>query len=183
LACALGHNAAAFRRPGARPAATTAARRDLLEIVEDRYGRASTLLTSQLPVSRWHDIVGEPTLADTILDRIVPHAQRIELKGARRRARPPLWTTGTSCNPLDQTATTGNACNRRGKLSVPAGFVGIRGRLRSDQTAGFSRIQRPPHSNGHYDTDARDRTRKVGQTRSLIVSSSYANVCVLHDKV
>src|ERR671910_922735 len=41
-------------------------------------------------------------------------------------------------HPLDQTATTGNACNRRGKLSVPAGFVGIRGPLRSDQMAGFS---------------------------------------------
>ena len=55
--------------------------------------------------------------------------------------------------------------------------------LRSDQMAGFSRIQPRLHWNGHYDTDARDRTRKVGQTRSLIVSSSDANVCVLHDKV
>jgi DNA replication protein DnaC len=66
-------------------------RRDLLEIVEDRYGRASTLLTSQLPVSRWHDVVGEPTLADAILDRIVHHAQRIELKGdsLRKRQRAP----------------------------------------------------------------------------------------------
>ena len=109
---------------------TAGQRRDLLETIEDRYGRASTLLTSQLPVSRWHDVVGEPTLADTILDRIAHDAQRIDLKGARHRAHgPPLWTTGTSCNPLDQTATTGNACNRRGKLSVPAGFIGIRGRL------------------------------------------------------
>jgi hypothetical protein len=108
---------------------TAEQRRDLLEIVEDRCGRASTLLPSQLSISRWHDVVGEPTLADAILDRIVHHAQRIEFKGARRRvsalkghaparARPPLRTTGTSCNPLDQTATTGNACNRRGKLSV-----------------------------------------------------------------
>jgi DNA replication protein DnaC len=80
---------------------TAEQRRDLLEIVEDRCGRASTLLPSQLPISRWHDVVGEPTLADAILDRIVHHAQRIELKGARRRvsapeghaparARPPL---------------------------------------------------------------------------------------------
>jgi DNA replication protein DnaC len=70
---------------------TAEQRRDLLEIVEDRYGRASTLLTSQLPVSRWHDVVGEPTLADAILDRIVHHAQRIELKGdsLRKRQRPP----------------------------------------------------------------------------------------------
>jgi len=54
--------------------------------------------------------------------------------------------------------------------------------LRSDQMAGF-RFSARLHWNGHYDTDARDRTRKVGQTRSLIVSSSDANVCVLHDKV
>lgn len=62
-------------------------RRDLLEIVGDRYGRASTLLTSQLPVSRWHDVVGDPTLADAILDRIVHHAQRIQLKGESLRQR------------------------------------------------------------------------------------------------
>ena len=122
------------------------------------------------------------------------HAQRIEFKGGRRRvsplngmrrrAGPPSLDHGGNCNPLDQTATTGNACNRRGKLSVPAGFVGIRGALRSDQMAGFSRIQRPPfHCIGHYDTDAPDRTRKVGQIRSLIASSSDANLCVLHDKV
>jgi DNA replication protein DnaC len=73
-------------------AMTAEQRRDLLEIVEERYGRASTLLTSQLPVSRWHDVVGEPTLADAILDRIVHHAQRLELKGdsLRKRQRAPL---------------------------------------------------------------------------------------------
>jgi DNA replication protein DnaC len=64
-------------------------RRDLLEIVEDRYGRASTLLTSQLPLSRWHDVVGEPTLADAILDRLVHHAHRIELQGESLRKRRP----------------------------------------------------------------------------------------------
>ena len=44
-------------------------RRDLMEIVEDRYGRGSTLITSQLPIDKWHDVVGEPTFADAILDR------------------------------------------------------------------------------------------------------------------
>jgi TonB-dependent SusC/RagA subfamily outer membrane receptor len=69
-------------------------------------------------------------------------------------------------------------------VAVPAGFVGIRGPFRSDQMAGFSRIQRPPFPRkGHCVTDARDRTRKVGQIRSLIASSSDANPCVLHDKV
>ena len=64
-------------------------RRDLLEIVEDRYGPTSTLLTSQLPVSRWHDVVGEPTLADAILDRLVHNEHRIELEGESLRKRRP----------------------------------------------------------------------------------------------
>jgi DNA replication protein DnaC len=63
-------------------------RRDLLEIVDDRHDRASTLITSQLPVDRWHDMIGDPTLADAILDRLVHNAHRIALTGdsLRRRA-------------------------------------------------------------------------------------------------
>jgi DNA replication protein DnaC len=49
--------------------------------VEDRYGRGATLITSQIPVDRWHDLIGEPTLADAILDRIVHNAHRLQLKG------------------------------------------------------------------------------------------------------
>lgn len=65
-----------------------AARHDLLEILEDRYGRKSTLVTSQLPVDRWHEIIGDPTYADAILDRLVHNAHRIELTGeSMRRAR------------------------------------------------------------------------------------------------
>ena len=56
-------------------------RHDLLEIVEDRYGRGATLITSQIPVDRWHDLIGEPTLADAILDRIVHNAHRLQLSG------------------------------------------------------------------------------------------------------
>ncbi len=56
-------------------------RRDLMEIVEDRYGNGSTLITSQLPVSAWHDVIGEPTFADAILDRLVHNAYRLELEG------------------------------------------------------------------------------------------------------
>jgi DNA replication protein DnaC len=66
-------------------------RRDLLEILEDRYGRRSTLVASQLPVEAWHDAIGDPTLADAILDRLVHNAHRIELRGEsmrRRRATP-----------------------------------------------------------------------------------------------
>ncbi len=53
----------------------------LLEILEDRHGRGSSLLASQLPVAKWHEMIGEPTIADAICDRIVHSAQRIELKG------------------------------------------------------------------------------------------------------
>jgi DNA replication protein DnaC len=62
-------------------------RRDLLDIVEDRYGRGSTLITSQLPVDRWHDVIGDPTLADAILDRLVHNAHRLQLRGESLRRR------------------------------------------------------------------------------------------------
>src|SRR5262249_38679073 len=60
-------------------------RRDLMEMVEDRHGRGSILITSQLPVASWHDVIGEPTLADAILDRIVHNAYRLELDGPSMR--------------------------------------------------------------------------------------------------
>ena len=60
---------------------TASQRRDILEIVEERYGRGSTLVTSQIPVQQWFDVVGEPTLADAILDRLVHNAHKIELQG------------------------------------------------------------------------------------------------------
>ena len=63
-------------------------RRDLMEIVEDRYGRGSLLITSQVPVNRWHEVIGDPTLADAILDRIVHAAYRIDLDGESMRKRP-----------------------------------------------------------------------------------------------
>src|SRR5262249_38519388 len=58
-------------------------RRDLLEIIEDRHGRSSTLIASQLPVKAWHDLIGEPTFADAILDRLVHNAYRLELEEDR----------------------------------------------------------------------------------------------------
>ena len=60
-------------------------RRDLLEIVEDRYEARSIIVTSQLPVDRWYEIIGNPTIADAILDRLVHNAYRIELKGESLR--------------------------------------------------------------------------------------------------
>jgi DNA replication protein DnaC len=66
---------------------TAEQRRDLLEIVEDRYEKGSLLITSQVPVARWHELVGDPTIGDAILDRVVHRAHRIELKGPSLRKR------------------------------------------------------------------------------------------------
>jgi DNA replication protein DnaC len=62
-------------------------KRDLLEIVDDRYDKQSTLITSQLPVEQWHAYLDDPTLADAILDRLVHNAYRINLKGESMRAK------------------------------------------------------------------------------------------------
>jgi DNA replication protein DnaC len=64
---------------------TAPQRRDLLEVLDDRHDRRSTLITSQLPVEHWHKIIGDPTLADAILDRLVHNSYRIELKGESLR--------------------------------------------------------------------------------------------------
>jgi len=63
-------------------------RRDLLEILDDRCERRSTLATSQLPVAHWHEALGDPTLADAILDRLVHRAYKLELRGESLRKRP-----------------------------------------------------------------------------------------------
>jgi DNA replication protein DnaC len=55
------------------------------EILEDRHGRASTIVTSQLPVEHWHEAIGDPTLADAILDRLVHNAHRLKLTGESMR--------------------------------------------------------------------------------------------------
>lgn len=63
------------------------ARMFLLEIIEDRHGRKSTIISSQLPVSKWYEVIGESTVADAILDRMVHTAHRIELKGESLRKK------------------------------------------------------------------------------------------------
>lgn len=70
---------------------TDSHRRDLLEILEDRYGSRSTVVTSQLPVETWHEAIGDATLADAVLDRLVHNAYKLGLKGeSRRKTRAPL---------------------------------------------------------------------------------------------
>lgn len=56
-------------------------RRDFLEIMEDRYDLKSTILTSQIPVNKWHDLIGDSTIADAILDRLIHNSYRLDLKG------------------------------------------------------------------------------------------------------
>jgi DNA replication protein DnaC len=68
---------------------TDVERRHLLELLEDRYGTRSTIVTSQLAPSDWHDYLADPTLADAICDRIVHHAHRLVLKGPSRRKEKP----------------------------------------------------------------------------------------------
>ena len=65
-------------------------RRDFLEICDDRYQRRSTILTSQMPIAHWHEQIGDPSIADSIMDRLVHNAYRIELSGEsirKKRAR------------------------------------------------------------------------------------------------
>jgi len=61
--------------------------RDMLEIIEDRYDKGSLIITSQVPINLWHNLIGVPTLADAILDRVVHNAYRIELAGESLRKR------------------------------------------------------------------------------------------------
>ena len=60
-------------------------RRDLVQVLDDRYGLRSTIMTSQLPVAKWHDHIGDPTSADAICDRVLHNAHRLVLKGPSRR--------------------------------------------------------------------------------------------------
>ena len=72
-------------------------RRDLLEVLEDRHGRRSTIATSQLPMDQWHDVIGDATLADAILDRLVHNAYKINLRGeSMRKQQAKLTGTETS---------------------------------------------------------------------------------------
>jgi DNA replication protein DnaC len=86
---------------------------DLLEVIEDRAGRRSTIVTSQLPVALWHEALGEPTLADAILDRLLHGAHRIELHGeSMRRTTPP----STAADP----STTRRSHTRQPPPDTPA---------------------------------------------------------------
>ena len=65
----------------------SASRTVLMEIIEDRHGKASTMITSQVPVNMWHEVIGEQTIADAILDRLVHDAHRVEMNGESMRKK------------------------------------------------------------------------------------------------
>ncbi len=64
---------------------TAEQRRDLMEVIDDRHGRGSTVIATQIPVDRWHDQIGDPTYADAILDRLFHNAYRFDLRGKSMR--------------------------------------------------------------------------------------------------
>jgi DNA replication protein DnaC len=66
---------------------------DMLEILEDSYGRASTIVTAQVPPDQWHETISDPTLADAILDRLIHNAHKINLKGESMRKKMASLTT------------------------------------------------------------------------------------------
>ena len=112
-------------------------RRDLLEIVEERYGRKSLLITSQVPVADWHAIIGNPTLGDAILDRIVHNAYRIELSGdfvaqtqTRNRAemtdtrRPAPAGAGRRVQPRLDESLTGSVSHEMSTSDLSAAMPG-----------------------------------------------------------
>jgi DNA replication protein DnaC len=70
---------------GLEPALNSEQRRDLFNIIEDRHHLKSTIITSQLPIKHWHDYIGEPTIADAILDRLLEKTHRVEMKGESMR--------------------------------------------------------------------------------------------------
>ncbi len=103
---------------------------DLLEVIEDRGGLRSTIVTSQLPVGHWHEALGEPTVADAILDRLVHNAYRLELKGdsRRRAARAADDLAEASATPdpaitpdLPASGAPGQASRHRGGIDDPQG--------------------------------------------------------------
>lgn len=78
-----------------------AERRDLLEVLEDRYGRSSTVVTTQLPTKSWHEAIGEPTLADAICDRLVHNAHVFVLRGTSLRKKKGLETQSQNLDDKD----------------------------------------------------------------------------------
>ena len=109
-------------------------RRDLMEIVEDRYQNAAIVITSQLPLSKWHEIIGEPTFADAILDRIVHNAHRIDLDGSSMRK--PM-ADKNNADTIDQTQGKITHRRRSRRPNRPPAKVAVLDRNRWSLSAGI----------------------------------------------
>ncbi len=114
---------------------TAEQQRDLLEMTEDRHSRGSTVVTSQLPVEHCHELIGNPTIADAILDRLVHNAHR--LTRASAYAKPPPNVRRLTTSPPTDLMTS----------SETVGIIAILGRLQSVQAADLARNPRPTRRN------------------------------------
>lgn len=88
---------------------------DTLEIIEDRSGLRSTIITSQLPITAWHEALGEPTVADALMDRVLAHLHRIELAGESMRRPAPTVAAGPEEAPVENAKRAGRPPSQRAK--------------------------------------------------------------------
>ena len=95
-----------------------AQRQDLLEILDDRDGNRSTIITSQLPTDRWHEHLGDPTLADAILDRVVHRAHRLTLTGPSRRKAHWERILGTEGGGMSRQTRIAEGCHGSADLAI-----------------------------------------------------------------
>jgi DNA replication protein DnaC len=101
---------------------TDAERRDLLEVIDDRRERTATRMASQLPPTAWHAAIGEPSVAEAIGDRLIPHAHRLTLKGPTRRD--PGTRRGTKATSGAPSSAARVWRNAMGRLSMRSSFLG-----------------------------------------------------------
>ena len=84
-------------------------RSDLMEVIDDRAGTRTTIVTSQLPVEHWHAWIGDATIADAILDRLLSRSHRLELKGESLRPRKAASAAITDSAPIEPSGATGKS--------------------------------------------------------------------------
>ena len=111
---------------------TTEQRRDLMEIVDDRHDRASTIVTSQVPVERWHEHIGNPIIDDAVLDRLVHGVHRLELKERACESYAPPRQGLTKPPSSSPTSPARDTCR------YPAGIIGMPGWFRSEAMAAIA---------------------------------------------
>ena len=99
-------------------------RRDLLEVVDDRHQRGSTIITSQVPIENWHEVIADPTIADAVLDRLVHNAHRLALKGDSMKKPHPIDELA-ALHDLLSCLETGEMTLRRGNVDVSKREIGV----------------------------------------------------------